>query len=38
MKFLGLRVVLKWLNKRESGKEVAGTREYGYMLMVDESS
>lgn len=38
MKFLGLRVVLKWLNKRKSGKEVAGTREYGYMLMVDESS
>lgn len=37
MKFLGLRMLLKWLNKKDSGKEVVGTREYGYMLMVDES-
>lgn len=38
MKILGLRMLLKWLSKREGGREVAGTRKYGYMLMVDESS
>lgn len=38
MKFLGLRMLLKWLNKREGGREFAGTRKYGYTLMVDESS
>ena len=38
MKFLVLRMLLKWLNKREGGREFAGTRKYSCMLMVDESS